>query len=428
MEVLKDISALWSLIHTLIMFMIIFKPRYSEKKTTLLTLSTMLPLMAANFILFVFLDYSNLGTLMLLTLSLPSCIFFWIISKYRDGRFFFTFCMVDTIVLEILYITNIVNHYLTPTTYLVVFIVRMLIFPVIEYWMYKKLRPMYLSVQEKGSRGWGFFAVIGILFYLVITLLMTYPTTITERPDQLPALILLFFLMPVIYIHIIVTLRKQQVFFEMTEQEHIMKLQVANISERVEEYSAANDAFRKERHDFRHKLKAIASLVEAKKYDELARIVEEYTDNIEKTKIIQYTKHAVIDSVLSVYIRKAEHYGINVKIGFDFPDSFVCNETELATALANAIENAIIACEKLPEEDRFIEIKVISRPTFMIMIRNSFDGQVLFDENGLPENPNGKVDGHGFGSRSIATFCAKYGGDYNFKASENIFTLFMYLK
>lgn len=64
----------------------------------------------------------------------------------------------------------------------------------------------------------------------------------------------------------------------------------------------------------------------------------------------------------------------------------------------------------------------------MIMIRNSFDGQVLFDENGLPENPNGKVDGHGFGSRSIATFCAKYGGDYNFKASENIFTLFMYLK
>ena len=106
MEVLKDISALWSLIHTLIMFMIIFKPRYSEKKTTLLTLSTMLPLMAANFILFVFLDYSNLGTLMLLTLSLPSCIFFWIISKYRDGRFFFTFCMVDTIVLEILYITN----------------------------------------------------------------------------------------------------------------------------------------------------------------------------------------------------------------------------------------------------------------------------------------------------------------------------------
>lgn len=82
----------------------------------------------------------------------------------------------------------------------------------------------------------------------------------------------------------------------------------------------------------------------------------------------------------------------------------------------------------MPEEDRFIEIKVISRPTFMIMIRNSFDGHVLFDDNGLPENPDGREDGHGFGSRSIAAFCTKYGGAYNFKASENVFTLFMYLK
>lgn len=428
MVVLKDISAMWSLIHTLIMFMILFKPRYPKKKTILLTLPTMLPLMIANFVMFVMFGFENVGVSMLLTLSLPSCIFFWFIAEYRDGRFLFTFCMVDTIVLEILYITNILNYYLTPDTYLIVFFVRLLIFPILEYWMLKKLRPMFLSVQEKEKKGWTVFAIIGVSFYIVITLLMNYPTSVTERPDQLPALIIMFILMPVIYFHIISTLRNQQFYHEISEQENIMSIQVANITARVEEYSAANEAFRKERHDFRHKLKAIASLVETKQYSELANIINEYTDDIEKTKIVRYCQYAVIDAVLSVYIRRAEECGIKVKIGFDFPDEYESSETELATALANAIENAIHACEKIPESDRFIEIKVISKPKFIIMIRNSFDGEVEFDSHGLPESAYSKEEGHGFGTRSIAAFCTKHGGDYNFKAKDKIFTLFMYLK
>lgn len=427
MIILKDISAMWSLIHTLVMFMILFEPRYPKRKTIMLTLLAMGPLMVFNFLLFVFLGFDKVGTLMLLTLSLPSCLFFWFISKYRDGRFLFTFCMVDTIVLEILYITNILNHYLTPDTYLVLFFIRLVAYPLIEFWMLVKLRHVFLDVQKKGNQGWGIFAVIGIAFYIAITLLMTYPTNITERPDQLPVLIIMFILMPVIYIHIITTLRRQQRFHEITEQDQILRLQVANITARVEEYSAANEAFRKERHDFRHKLKAIASLVETKQYDELADVVNEYTNDIEKTKIVRYSQYPVIDAVLSVYLQRAEHSGIPLKIGFDFPDKYEASEYELATALANAIENAIFACEKVPEDVRFLEIKAISKPKFMIMIRNSFDGAVDFNEQGLPESPRSRDKDHGFGTRSIAAFCTKYGGDYQFKSEGNVFTLFMYL-
>lgn len=254
---------------------------------------------------------------------------------------------------------------------------------------------------------------------------MTYPDNIVNRSSQLPALILMFILMPVIYIHIISTLYRQQELFEMTEQEKITKLQVSNIITRVEEYSAANEAFRQERHDFRHKLKAIASLVKAGQYDELERVLEEYEDDIEKTNVVRYSQYPVIDAILSVYIRKAEQSGIDVKVKLAFPDRFQASETELATALANAIENAIHACEKLPAKDRIIEIKVLSDPKFMIMVRNRFDGQVVFNDNGIPES---QAAGHGLGSRSIAAFCEKIGGHYQFKAEGNVFTLFMYLK
>lgn len=122
-----------------------------------------------------------------------------------------------------------------------------------------------------------------------------------------------------------------------------------------------------------------------------------------------------------MYLRKANQIGIDVKMGFAFPDTYKSNPTELA----NALENAINACEKLPQKDRFLEIKVLSSPKFMIMVRNSFSGQVVFDENGIPQS---REEGHGFGTRSIVTFCKKNGGYYQFKAEGNVFTLFMYLK
>ena len=425
MAILKDISVIWSLVHTLVLFLFLFESRYPKKKTFILTLATMIPLIIINFFLFIVIGFEKYGTLMLLTLSLPSCIIFWFIAKYRGGRFLFTFCMVDTTVLEILYITNIINHYFTPDTYLVMFIVRMIAYPVIEFFAYKKLRPMFLEVQNHVEKGWGVFAIIGVSFYLAITLLMTYPNTIVERPEYIPVLAIMFILMPVIYLHIITTLRNQLNFYKMSEQDKIMKLQVANITTRMEEIGEANEAFRKERHNFRHKLKAIASLIDAGQFEELARVVDRFESDIQKTAVVKYCNIPIIDAVLSVYIRQAQKTNIDVKFGFAFPDSFEANDSELATALANAIENAINACEKLPEEERRIEIKVLSKPKFMIMVRNTFDGNVTFDKQGIPKT---NEEGPGFGTRSIAAFCENVGGYCQFDAKDNIFSIYMHLK
>ena len=425
MTILRDISMLWSMLHTLVLFLFLFESRYPKKKAVSIIMITMIPLIIVNLILFAVLGFDRYGTLMLATLSLPSCVILWLLAKYRDGRFFFTFCMVDTIILEIVYITNLLNPYISPDSYIFMFVVRLLSIPLLELWVYYKLRPIYLEVRKHTGNGWGFFAAIGFLFYIVITLLMTYPDNIASRPHQIPALVLMFILMPVIYIHIISTLRRQQLYYEQDEQEKIMQLQVSNITERVKELGEANESFRKERHDFRHKLKVIASLVETKQYDELANVVKEYENNITRTHIVKYCDNAVIDAVLSVYIGRAKNAGIDVKLGFAFPETFKVNESELATAFANAIENAVNACMKLPSEERFIEIKVLSKPKFVVMIRNSFDGNVEFDKNDIPISHE---EGHGIGTRSIAAFCNKVGGFYEFNAANNVFTLFMHLK
>lgn len=422
MEILRGISVIWSLIHTLVMFLFLFESRYPKKKTITITLATMLPLILINFLLFILLGFDKYGSLMLATLSLPSCIVFWLLAKYRDGRFFFTFCMVDTTALEIIYITNILNYYITPDTYLVMFIVRMLIYPLIELWAYKKLRPMFLDVQRRIKSGWGIFAIIGVLFYVAITLLTTYPTAVTERPEYIPVISLMFLLMPVIYIHIIMTLRRQQNMHDMTEQENILKMQVSSLTSRMNELSEADQKFRVERHNFRHKLKTLASLIKKEQYDECLKLLAEYEEPLNKTKVKRYCQHTILDAVLSTYIQRAENKGIKLDIGFAFPDVIPVNEAELATAIANALENAINACEKVEPEKRFIEIKVISHLRLMMRIVNSYEGNIEFDEDYIPVNHD---KDHGFGTRFIVAFCNKNGGYYQFEADGEKFTLML---
>ena len=422
---LRAFSLLWSMVHTLVLFLMLFESRYPKKKMRAITFSTMIPLIAVNTVLTFLVDADTMGVLMLLTLSLPSLIVFWFLAKNRDGRFLFTFCLVDTVVLEIIYITSIIDFYVTPDTNILMFTVRLFIYPILEWLIYKKIRPIFLEVQDQVKRGWYVFAVIGALFYVLMTLVINRPTIITSRPEYLPAAILLFILIPVIYIHIFVTLIAQQKFHDVAEQENILKLQVHNTSSRIEELAAADEKFREERHNLRHKMKIITNLVETGQYDELRKLMVQYNDNLRETQVKRYCKNAVIDAVLSTFIKNAESKGITVNVGFAFPDPIPVNETELATVFANAIENAIHACEKLEEgQPRVIDIKVLSTPQFMVQISNSFNGAVEFDENGIPVN---RENDHGFGTRSIAAFCNKYGAYYQFQATADKFTLYLNL-
>ena len=169
---------------SLVLFMILFESRYPKKKTMTLTISLMGPLMIANFVMLLVLGPVVMSTLLLLTCSLPSLIFFWFLAKYRDGRFLFTFCFADTIMLEIIDLTSILDFFLGDT-YIFMAIARLLLCPAVAYGFWKWIRPTYLNLQKKVTKGWYTFAAIALIFYVMMSLAMTVPTHITQRLDQL---------------------------------------------------------------------------------------------------------------------------------------------------------------------------------------------------------------------------------------------------
>lgn len=419
MTLLRDISTMWVSVHSLLLFVLLFESRYSAKKTITLTLVTMLPLLLVNFALLFLLGPEKMGILLLLTCSLPSMIFFWFLAKHRDGRFFFTFCLADTLMLEILHLTSILDFYL-GNTYVFMALARLFVCPLLELFVFKCVRSAYHEIQRTVQRGWYTFAAIGIIFYVVLSLSMSHPTLITQRPEYLPAYLLLLILMPVIYNHIFTTLRHQQTAHELSETDHILKLQIAGLTTRMEALSAAENKHRMERHDFHHKLKIIASLAEKQQYGELSRLLAEYTAAANELQVKHYCSNPILDATLSSYLQEAENSGIQVTASIALPATLPVEDAELATVFANAIENAIHACQLLEEDQRTLEIKVLIKPRFMFQISNSFNGQVNFDKNGIPVSLR---DGHGYGTRSIVAFCEKNNAFYEFKADHKMFSL-----
>ena len=140
MTVFRDLSLLWSLFHILILFMLLYRSRYGRRKTFFLTGIAMGPLIFLNVAGVIFYGTEIMGKAFILTCTLPSLLFFWFVSKDKKGRFFFTFCVADTVALWIIAVTNLMDFYLGGEQCILMFIGRLLLFPLVEWFAVRHLR------------------------------------------------------------------------------------------------------------------------------------------------------------------------------------------------------------------------------------------------------------------------------------------------
>ena len=263
MEILRDISILWSFLHILVLFILLYEPRYPQKKSMTITLSCMIPLCVLNAVMFTVLGNDVMSKLIFLTMTAPSLVFFYIMAKNRDGRFFFTFCLADTVSFEIIAATSILDEWLGGGQFILMFALRLVSFPLLEWFIWKYLREDYLNLQRDIKRGWGVAALLALLYYALLALMVGYPVIITSRPDDIPAITLVFIIMPLTYITIFRVLRKQKDLYEAEEQRisgdkyaQLLRLELSAEKEYVAKA-------RQNRHDMRHSIGVVLAYLDA---------------------------------------------------------------------------------------------------------------------------------------------------------------------
>ena len=421
-RLLNALSAVWAIVWVNVIVLSLTETRYSRRKT--LTIGSVVLLFVMLLTLLTYGAYGSQigGQLSPLSRTLPLLVFYFFISKYRDARAIFTYFFVECITHEIIALTYVLNTYLTPETYYINFFGRLVLYPLVFWLFWRKVREPLQYVLRGTVRGWGAFAALTALYYLTQYLMLHYPTAVTDRPAEIPELFLFMLLTPLTFWRLFDALRHQQALHEAREREQLLDVQTAALERRVEQSELAEKRLSVQRHDQRHRIQTLRTMLERGETAEALAYVDAAAEALAETKPRRWCDNPVLDAMFAAYFGMAEAEGIRVEASLDMPEKLEVSAAELSTVFANALENAIHAVRSLPEERRVIHCECIRRPQLMFSVSNPYEDEVRFDDEGLPV---ASEKGHGLGVASIAAYCEKHGAFCDYAAENGWFTLRM---
>ena len=173
------------------------------------------------------------------------------------------------------------------------------------------------------------------------------------------------------------------------------------------------------RHDMRHHFTLLQGLASKEHIEGIKEYLRTAQSDMDAITPLRFCENETVNLILSAFATKAKQGSILLSVDAKLPDSLPFSDTELCSLLSNALENAIHACEQIPDSNkRIIQLRVYSKNTKLcIDIRNSYQAEPIFQQ-GLPVS---KEQGHGFGTKSMVHIVEKHGGVFQFSVKDGWF-------
>ena len=182
---------------------------------------------------------------------------------------------------------------------------------------------------------------------------------------------------------------------------------------------------RQMRHDLRHQLTVILGLSREDNLP-LRQYIEELLQSIPVSPTVHCENQAV-NAIVSHYAALCEERDIRLDIQIVVPvRSEQISDSELCVVFGNLLENAVEACGRMTEGEKYIRINSrLEHGIFTIAMDNSFSG-IVGQEDGL--FLSSKREDFGVGLSSIQAVVRKHGGDARFEAEGQVFSSLVYTK
>ncbi|MEY8236667.1 ATP-binding protein [Lachnospiraceae bacterium 66-29] len=415
--VLRELSVFWSLLHILILFILLYRSKYSKKKTLVLTGIFMGPLVFLNVIGLTILGNEKMGQMFVLTCTIPSLFFFYLISKDQKWRFLFTFCLADTVAYWVMIVTNLLDYYLGKEQCVLMLISRLLLFPLIEWVAYHILRKPYLELQESVFKGWGIFTAMVALYYLLLIVMANFPTIITKREEYMPALLLVLVLMPLTYATIFVSLYRQLLLYRKRQSERIWQEQKIHLEAQLD----SQQNLRKLQHDLKAHTITLSGLLVSGKIDEAQSYMWDMVYDMDAS-LQQFCANPYLNSVFSHFSQRFKKLEMELELDLKIGDEEL-PYMELCQILSNGLENAWDASSELPPDKRKISLQMrYNKDYLVIRMKNRCKNNLCIEEGNLPKSTKGGAE-HGFGLRTIQEAARKLDGEMTCYTKKGMFIL-----
>lgn len=162
------------------------------------------------------------------------------------------------------------------------------------------------------------------------------------------------------------------------------------------------------RHDYHNHLQAMKAQIAAGQLEEMKQYLSDLEQNLEKVDTYVKSGNLMADAVLNSKLSLAEQKGIRVNCKAILPETLTIEDVDLCVLLGNLLDNALEACEKIPEQQRFLRIyMVVNKSQLYISIQNSAKEELDFNERNYISTKRGN---HGLGMKRARALTDKYEG------------------
>ena len=199
--------------------------------------------------------------------------------------------------------------------------------------------------------------------------------------------------------------------------------QAQAIRSRIREAEQFYARVREMKHEMRGHLTNIQGLVRSGEYACLEDYIARMDGSISGFALELQTGNPVTDVIVGGVRRRSAGLGIRLQVDFHYPDPEAYDAFDVGIILQNLLQNALEACEKVQGE-RYITLTGTRKGRFfLIEVKNSSPGEVVFGPDGLPVTTKQEdAPMHGIGLASVRREAEKYTGELELKAGRQEFS------
>ena len=180
--------------------------------------------------------------------------------------------------------------------------------------------------------------------------------------------------------------------------------------ESIEALSAAYAQQRKLTHDFRAHLSTLDGMLMQQNRD--INTIQTYIHSLQSKQteriLLVNTHHAALDALLNQKALVAKNRKIDIQFSVNDLSPIKIDMVDLTVVISNTLDNAIEACEKLPETDRQIYVQALLEEDELFYAVRNKSLPVNMITNQLPASTKENPSFHGYGLQNVHTTLEKY--------------------
>lgn len=300
---------------------------------------------------------------------------------------------------------------------------------VMLYALQRQIRKQRMTLHRRELCYISLVPTAGILFGQVISrLLVEFKDGVLlqlyERHPAflavVPVLALLF------YAGAYLTIAFQQGMAALREEQtnyFIERQQTQAIRARIHEAEQFYTRIRQLKHEMRGHMTNIKALAGQGEYASLEDYITRMDESISDFELTLQTGNPVTDVIVNDTRRRSLDLGIRFQVDFHYPEPGAYDAFDVGIILQNLLQNALEACEKVREGERFIVLTGKRKGRFfLIEVKNSFVGEVVFGQDGLPVTTKMQdAPMHGIGLSNVRREAEKYMGELEITLDNQVF-------